>query len=301
MSKGVIGLGIDHGFGNIKTAHCIMKAGVRHFKKEPEILSRVVGFKDAYYVVGGSRMQVKKSKTQDIDYYILTLAGIAEELKIRGLKNATISLGAGLPLTRVGEEKENFKEYLMCKGEEVVCFTYEGIPYEVIIKEVEIYPQGYAAVLPWLGELPSPCLIMEWGSWTVDIIYMEEGTPILERCHSLPYGFIRCQREINIEMMRAFNEQAEEKNMENIMLGEDVIMPEKYQRLIKEQIRLYIKKVIGSMKEYGFSLDMIPVIHLGGGASVVKRFGEYDLAMTRIIEGIAVNATAYEQLIRKKL
>jgi len=299
MSKKIIGLGIDHGFGNIKTAHCIIKSGVKSFQAEPELTNRVIGYQDTYYAVGGSRMQVKQSKTEDMDYYILTLAGIAEELKIRGKRQANILLGAGLPLTRVGAEKEAFRDYLMQKKE--VHYTYEGLSYEIVMEGAEIYPQGYAAVLPWLSELPSPCLIMEWGSWTVDVVYMEERTPILDRCHSLPYGFIRCQREINIEMMRRFNEQAEEKNMEAIMLAEEVMMPEKYRNLIKEQIRLYIKKVIGSMKEYGFSLEMIPVVHLGGGASVVKRFGEYDPGMTRIIEGVAVNATAFEQLVRKKL
>jgi len=299
MSKKIIGLGIDHGFGNIKTAHCIIKSGVRGFATEPELTNRVVGYQGTYYAVGGSRMQVKQSKTEDMDYYILTLAGIAEELKIRGKQQANILLGAGLPLTRVGAEKEAFRSYLMQEKE--VNYNYEGLAYEIVMEGVEIYPQGYAAVLPWLSELPSPCLIMEWGSWTVDVVYMEERTPILDRCHSLPYGFIRCQREINIEMMRRFNEQAEEKNMEAIMLAEEVMMPEKYQSLIKEQICLYIKKVIGSMKEYGFSLEMIPVVHLGGGASVVKRFGEYDPGMTRIIEGVAVNATAFEQLVRKKL
>lgn len=299
MSEKIIGLGIDHGFGNIKTAHCIIKSGVKSFAEEPELLMRVIEYQDTYYAVGGSRMQVKQNKTDDIDYYILTLAGIAEELKLRGKHQANILLGAGLPLTRVGAEKAAFREYLM--REKQVQYCYEGQPYEIIIEGVEIYPQGYAAVLPWLSELPSPCLIMEWGSWTVDVVYMEERTPILDRCHSLPYGFIRCQREINKEMMRRYNQQAEEKNMEAIMLAEDVMMPEKYQTLIREQISLYIKKVIGSMKEYGFSLEMTPAVHLGGGASVVKRFGEYDPAMTRIIEGVAVNATAFEQLVRKKL
>lgn len=260
-------------------------------------MNRVVGYGNRYYAVGGSRMEVKADKTKDDDYYILTLAGLAEELKVRGIHRANVVIGAGLPLTRVGAEKEMFGAYLM--REETAVFTYEGEPYEIVVEGVEIYP--YAAILPWLSELPSPCLVMEWGSWTVEVIYMEERTPILERCLSLPFGTIRCQREINKELMRNFNVQAEERNMEAVMLGQEVFLAEKYQVLMEEQIRSYIRKVLDSMKENGFSLEMIPVVHLGGGASVVKRFGKYEPSMTRIIEGVGVNATAFEQLVRKKI
>lgn len=294
-----LGLGIDHGFGNLKTKHTVFKAGVRRYEKEPEVLKRVVAYERAFYAVGGSRMEVKDDKTQDADYYILTLAGIGEELKVRGIQRAKISLGVGLPLTRVGAEKQAFRAYLLQNRE--VTFSYEGIPYEIEIEDVEVYPQGYAGILPWLSQCPSPCLVMEWGSWTVEVIYMEERTPVLDRCLSLPYGTIRCMREINKELMRLYNVQAEESNMEKIMLGEAVTLPKKYVSVIEQGIRTYLKKVMQGMKESGFSLEMIPVIHLGGGASVVKRFGAYDPEMTTIHEGVAVNASGYEQLIRRKL
>lgn len=299
VSEQTLGLGIDHGFGNIKTKHCILKSGVKGFEKEPEVMHRVVGYADRYYAVGGSRMEVKDDKTVDDDYYILTLAAVAEELKVRGIHRADVVIGAGLPLTRVGAEKDAFRTYLMREGR--AAFFYEGEHYDIQITGVEIYPQGYAAILPWLSELPSPCLIMEWGSWTVDVIYMEERTPVLERCLSLPFGTIRCQREINKELMRNFNVQAEERNMEAVMLGQEIVLAKKYRVLMEEQIRSYLRKVINSMKENGFSLEMIPVVHLGGGASVVKRFGTYEPAMTRIIEGVDVNANAFEQLVRKKI
>jgi len=106
-------IGIDHGFGNMKTRNTIFTSGIKGSVVEPPIRHRVLKYKGKYYMIGGERVEVKERKSIDPDYYLLTLAALAEELKVRGLTKAEVYVGAGLPLTRMGEEKREFIKYLL--------------------------------------------------------------------------------------------------------------------------------------------------------------------------------------------
>lgn len=97
-AKGKIYIGLDHGYGNIKTAHRVFTTGVEAYDEEPIVSTNFVKYRDKYYVIGESHLVYQGNKTDSDDFYILTLAGLAEELKFRGLHEAEVVLAAGLPL-----------------------------------------------------------------------------------------------------------------------------------------------------------------------------------------------------------
>lgn len=101
-------IGIDHGYGNIKTAHCCFKTGIAFYEKEPTFKSNLLVYKNKFYIIGEGHKEFISDKMTDGDYYILTLAAIARELNIRGLTSARVHLAAGLPLTWVSEQKDSF-------------------------------------------------------------------------------------------------------------------------------------------------------------------------------------------------
>ena len=72
-------IGIDHGYGNIKTAHCCFKTGVAAYNKEPTFKSNLLIYEGKYYLIGEEHKEFVSDKMTDIDYYILTLAAIARE------------------------------------------------------------------------------------------------------------------------------------------------------------------------------------------------------------------------------
>ena len=45
-------IGIDHGYGNIKTAHCVFQSGVAAYDKEPTFKSNLLIYENRYYIVG---------------------------------------------------------------------------------------------------------------------------------------------------------------------------------------------------------------------------------------------------------
>ena len=99
-------IGIDHGFGNVKTAHTCFRTGVTTHDKEPTFKSDLLIYQGRYYTIGDEHKEFIPDKALDQDYYILTLAAIARELRFRGVTTARIFLAAGLPLTWVSEQKD---------------------------------------------------------------------------------------------------------------------------------------------------------------------------------------------------
>ena len=122
-------IGIDHGYGNIKTAHTCFKTGVTAYNKEPTFKSDILVYQDRYYIIGDEHKEFTADKMNDQDYYILTLAAIARELNSRGLTSADVFLAVGLPLTWVSEQRETFKAYLLQNKE--ADFTFRGESYHV--------------------------------------------------------------------------------------------------------------------------------------------------------------------------
>ena len=94
-AKGKIYIGLDHGYGNIKTAHRVFTTGVEAYDEEPIVSTNFVKYREKYYVIGESHLVYQGNKTDSDDIYILTLAGLAEELKFRGLHEAEVVLAVG--------------------------------------------------------------------------------------------------------------------------------------------------------------------------------------------------------------
>lgn len=102
-------ISIDHGYGNIKTAHRIFESGVIERENEPELAGVTVEYEGRFYEIGSTHKEYQMNKVWDEDYYILTLAALAKELKGKGLCNASVILAVGLP----GEQGESFQKYLL--------------------------------------------------------------------------------------------------------------------------------------------------------------------------------------------
>ena len=144
MEKHIEVIGIDHGWSNMKTATHIFTTGVKEITTEPAFYDDVVELDGRYYKVGGKRLEVRDTKVENDNFYLLTLAAIAKELKQRGMRNADVLLSVGLPLTRFGAEKQDFIDYLSKKKE--VAFRFEKEKYTARIARVSVFPQCYAAV-----------------------------------------------------------------------------------------------------------------------------------------------------------
>ena len=125
----IVVIGIDHGYGNIKTANTCFQAGVTAYDKEPFFIIGSLQYNGKWYGISEEHKEFIPDKMTDQDYYILTLAAIARELELAHLTSADVHLAVGLPLTWVSEQKDRFRKYLIQRKD--VKFSFDGTAYSI--------------------------------------------------------------------------------------------------------------------------------------------------------------------------
>ena len=158
-------IGTDHGYGNIKTANHTFKAGVAAFDSEPVFQTNMLTYGGKYYLVGEGHKEFSADKITDGEYYILTLAGIAMEMNSYGLTEANVHIAAGLPLKWVSQQKKAFSDYLLRVPD--VRFSFNRKNYHVHITEVNIFPQGFAAIQDKTATMKGMTVLCDIGNGTM--------------------------------------------------------------------------------------------------------------------------------------
>lgn len=290
--------GIDHGFSTMKTAHFVFENGVKELGGEATLLTNTMSFHNRYFKVGEGRLPLKDTKVEDGDYLLLTLAAIAKEMDYYDLARADVCIAAGLPFTRFGEEKQAFKEYLNPGNVE---FQYNGKDYRVCCKGVFLYPQCYAAVADRLGKLPAELLIVDIGSKTVDIIHTRKHVPVESDCITIPSALIKCMSDINNVVYRKTNRTLTEEQIQQVMMYGNAPYSDKMVQIVKDELGVFARGIEATLREHGFDTEMLPVVYVGGGAGVMKRFGSIEGRNIMHIEDVRANAIGYEYLAHQQL
>lgn len=65
-------------------------------------------------------------------------------------------------------------------------------------------------------------------------------------------------------------------------------------RIAQKELIKYTDKIKTSFAEYGYNIDLTPVVYVGGGASIIKNFGTYVEENTEFITDLCANAKGYE-------
>ena len=285
MSDSIL-IGIDHGYAAIKTAHCSFPAGLEVFDHRPYSLDRVLEYEDHYYIVGTHRQPLQKDKTATENYYLLTLAAIARELEYRKAPStASVVLAAGLPLTSFGREQKAFTAYLRRDGQSV-SFRWAGKPYRITISNVMLYPQGYSVILADIG------------GWTVDIMRLDNRIPTASTCRSLELGVIRCTERIEEQVRRKLGLSLTAAQIESVLRGDPSGIDDRAKEIIQSEADDYVQSLFSAITEAGLDIQAMPVIFMGGGASLLKRRLTGVSAPCRpfLLDDVSLNAKAFEQL-----
>lgn len=295
-------IGVDHGYGLMKTAHYAFPTGIARYEHEPYSLQSTLKVNDKYYVCGSGRQSLVRDKTRNDSCFLLTLAALAKEMEYRGVNHEEIILAAGLPLTRFGLDKQKFRNYLLLSFRETPEFKFEGNPYSVRIKDVALYPQGYAAVMDKIQKLKEePSItVCDIGSWTVDVMRLDNGIPNAEFNRSLELGMIRCVSEISEQIRRNTGISATDAQIESVLHSGHCPLPAEMTRIIIKNGKQYAEKIIGILLENGFDLKAVPIIFLGGGASFMEKFASPEsFCSAEFITDIHANAKGYEKIARQ--
>lgn len=97
-----------------------------------------------------------------------------------------VLVAAGLPLTWVSEQREEFKQYLL--KNETVDFKFKGKDYHIRIIGADVYPQGFVAVVNHLSDFSGVNMLCDIGNGTMNIMFVNDKKPNPHRCFTEKFG-----------------------------------------------------------------------------------------------------------------
>ena len=292
-------IGIDHGYGNIKTASSCFRTSVKAYDTEPTFTSNMLVYNGWYYIIGEGHKEFIPEKQNDDDYYILTLAAVARELYARNLESASVYLAAGLPLTWVSEQKDEFKAYLL--REPHVDFVFKKRTFHVDFVGAEILPQGFAAVAGQLGEFRGVNMICDIGNGTMNVMYINDHRPIVEKMFTEKYGTHQCVLNIREQLMRRFGSVPDDSVIESVLRYGTADIAEKYLTVIKDVANDYVAGIFRKLREHEYNPDLMKLYVVGGGGCMITNFGQYDPKRVIIKDDICATAKGYEYMAKQRL
>ena len=291
-------IGIDHGYGNIKTENSCFPAGVTVSDVEPTFKENLLVWNGKYYIIGAEHKEFIAEKMHDDDYYVMTLAAIAEELKTYGLKDARVYLAAGLPLTWVSFQREMFLSYLLRESE--VEFNYKGTDYHVEILGAMVYPQGFAAVIDEIDKFENLNMLCDIGNGTMNIMFINDKKVDVTKCYTEKFGTQQCMIEIRENLMKLHHAALPEETIIKIINKQKVNIDEEYLKTVEDTVKEYVKKIFVKLGEHGYDPKIMDLHVVGGGGCLIKNFAEPNERI-KINDDICATAKGYERMLQMML
>ena len=240
----------------------------------------VIEFGGKYYRTTNRRISYMEDKTEDDRYYILTLIAIAKELDTMKKEAVLapnelieIELLVGLPPAHYGKYRKKFQQYFQRDGK-VVGFKYGGTSYQILIHEVKVYVQAYAAYCVLaarrhLTELPK-VLVIDIGGFTVDYMILRYGRLEKEHVDSLESGVICLYGRIRAAIRQKYSIALDEEDIDNIILGKNTGYMQELKERVREVTIGYVTELLGTFRELGIDFRTTQTVFMGGGAILVS-------------------------------
>ena len=287
-------IAVDQGYGNMKTASTVTPTGITAYPSEPIFSGGILEYKGTYYRVGEGHKEFVADKSEDEDYYILTLAAVAREMRVNHLQEADVHLAVGLPLTWVRNQKEQFRDYML--RNEDISLRYEGKEYRIHITGCSVFPQGYPAIVDRLDGMKGTNLLADIGNGTMNILYLNNKKPVESKSFTEKIGVNQCMIAAQNAVMDTFGVKIEANTVEQVLRFKTADISEKYLTCIVTVAKKYVSDLFATLRKYEYNPDLMRLFIVGGGGCLVKNFGEYEESRVTIIDDICATAKGYEYL-----
>ena len=278
-------IGIDHGYGNMKTANYCFKTGLIPYDAEPLFTGDMLVYGGKYYLIGEGHKEFLPDKIRDEDYYILTLVAIAKELQREKLTEANVIIAAGLPLTWTSGQKKDFAAYLSKNKE--VCFNYQKKDYRITIEGVRIYPQGYAAIADF--------------ATTMNVLYMINGRPQAGKMYTEKFGTYQCTLAVREMFMQKTQREINDAIIEEVLITGSANIAPADQKIIRAIATEYVKDIFRRLREHGYDEGTMMLYITGGGGCLVKNFYKFNADRVKFVDDISAAAKGYEYMAEIQL
>ena len=272
--------------------HIFMENLVTPVDYTPLTNNGLLEYRGRKYIIGQGRLGKQATKTENDNYFLLTLAGIAKELGYQRLEKTThVELYAGVPLTMFGAERKAFREYLWHK--EQLSFTFEGVHYCFYLDKVKIYAQCYAAIANRMGDM-NRLRCVDLGSWTMDVLSVKDKIPMDKDAYTYEVGLITAFERIKKDGLPKVHCEIPEEDITDYIKGTGV--NDEFIQIIEKGLQEYADNVEAKLREIKVDLKHENIIYVGGGASVMKKFGRTKGMNIQYVTDVKANAIGYRYL-----
>ena len=250
-------IALDHGWSSIKGEHTFMETSIVPVDYEPLTKNGLLEYKGRKYIVGQGRLGKQATKTENENYFLLTLAGIAKELQYQGKTAASyVELYAGVPLTLFGAERKEFRDYLWHK--ERISFTFEGVHYSFFMDKVKIYAQCYAAIANRMGDMDR-LRCVDLGSWTLDILSVRDRIPMDKDACTYELGLITTIERIKKDALPKLKCEIPEDDIVDVIRGKQSNINADFIPFIEKGLQQYADEVEAKLRE--IKVDLLAKKH----------------------------------------
>ena len=194
--------------------------------------------------------------------------------------------------------KEKFAKYF--RRDEAIKFAYKGKPYSIIIDDVMVFPQAYAAVVPQSSKVVNTprIFIVDVGGYTTDVLLLKNGKLDFQFCRSLEIGIITMNNEIIRKVNVLHDMRIEDEHISDVLSERETILPDEVKETIREATKLHADDILNQLRELQVDLRSNPVIFVGGGSILLRPCFEASplVAKATFVDTANANAIGYEML-----
>ena len=303
LKNGVLIIGTDLGYGNVKSSGSITRSSVDVYENEPIFTDNVLIYNGKYYRFGDGHKSFIEDKSVDEDFYMLNMIAMAREMYRAGIYEAKVHLATGLPLTWVRGQREKFREYLMKNRD--LWFRYKNKEFHITLVGCSIYPQGYPAIVERLSEFKGINVLADIGNGTINIMYIKDKKPIESMCWTEKLGVNQCVMRMKKAVMDNMFATLLDSVAEDYLRHGTAEISKRYIDLLHNEAVGYVRDIFDALARHDYNPQTMKLYILGGGGCIVKNFGEYDADRVTIISDLCAAAKGFEYLaylqLRKKV
>ena len=296
-------IGVDAGYGNMKTARTIYPTGLVAMDTKPFFDGNILKYNDTWYRIGEGHKAFNPDKTADEDFYILTLASIAAELSTEQITEANVHLALGLPTTWTGRQQENYRSYMMRNPD--VRFTFNDVLYSIHLTDCIIFPQGYAALVPLMDndkrfnafrQFSGTVMMADIGNGTMNIMRLVNGKPNDQHCWTEVLGVNQCMLTARKQMMDKYGIDMPESVIEQFLRTGTANLARELLDNLTDIVRGYVTGLFDALRVHGYDARLMKLFVMGGGGCLVKNFGKYDPGAVVFVDDLHASAKGYEYM-----
>ena len=294
---------IDHGNSAIKTPSFVFTAGLTDYPVKPPVETDVLEFGDTFWTLSGERIPYMRDKTKDERFFILSLFAIAKELRQREALQPMVEaeLAIGLPPEHY-ELRNRFAEYFK-RG--TVQFKFNDTAISLMIRQVLVYPQAYAAVVPQAQIIQQNprTFVVDIGGFTTDVLLLRGVQPDMQFCRSLEMGAIPMANGIIGRVSALHDIKIDDDHIADVIQGRPTILPDDVQETIRATVKSYAAGILDKLRELQVDLRATPAIFTGGGAALFRTFIETSsqVAKVEFVADPKANAVGFGMLATAQL